>query len=83
MQFKRVILFCLLSSAGLLASINARSQTLVSARILSSSGPVEIQRRPQEQSPLMKIAYQVNDELRAGDVVKTYAGGRADSTLKI
>jgi|SRR5918912_137661 hypothetical protein len=76
MILKRVILFSLLISAALLASINAQAQTLVSARILSSSGPVEIQRRSQGQAALIKIEYRVNDELLAGDVVKTDRGGR-------
>lgn len=76
MLFKRVILSCLLISIGLSASINARSQTLASARILSSSGPVEIQRRSQGQPSLLNIAYRVNDELLAGDVVRTNSGGR-------
>jgi len=37
---------------------------------------VEIQRRPQGQAELSKITYRVNDELLAGDVIKTYTGGR-------
>lgn len=76
MLFKKVILSCLLLSLGLLASINAQAQTLVSARILNSSGPVEIQRRSQGQASVLKITYRVNDELLAGDVIKTYGGGR-------
>jgi hypothetical protein len=54
-----------------------QAQTLASARILSSAGPVEIERRAQErQGALIKITYRVSDELVAGDVIKTYAGGR-------
>ena len=76
MLLKRVTFSCLSILAALFASLNAQAQTLVSARILSSSGPVEIERRAQGQSPLMKITYRVNDELLAGDVIKTYASGR-------
>lgn len=76
MQLKKVILSFLSVAIGLVASLNAQSQNLVSARILSSSGPVEIQRRPQAQAALSKITYRVNDELLVGDVIKTYTGGR-------
>jgi hypothetical protein len=67
----------LLLNFMLLTSSNGQAQTLASARILSSAGPVEIERRAQEQpGALIKITYRVNDELVAGDVIKTYAGGR-------
>jgi hypothetical protein len=56
-------IYLLSSSLILLAAINAQEQTLVSARILSSDEPVEIQRRSQEQAALAKITYRVNDEL--------------------
>lgn len=59
-----------------LAASGAHAQALVSARILSSDGPVEIQRRASAQAALTKIDYHVNEELRAGDVIKTYGGGR-------
>lgn len=76
-MFMKVAITCLLiSSITLLASINARSQTLASARILSSDGPVEIQRPSQAKALLTKITYQVNDELFAGDVIRTFKGGR-------
>jgi len=77
MLFKRASVSCLLiASIAFLAAINAPAQTLTSARILSSTGPVEIQRRAQGQTALMKISYRVNDELLAGDVIKTLKGGR-------
>ncbi|HYX40739.1 MAG TPA: FecR family protein, partial [Pyrinomonadaceae bacterium] len=66
----------MIASIAFLAAINAPAQTLTSARILSSTGPVEIQRRAQGQTALMKISYRVNDELLAGDVIKTLKGGR-------
>jgi ferric-dicitrate binding protein FerR (iron transport regulator) len=77
MLFKRVlIVFLLASCLPFLARTDARAQALVSARVLSSEGPVEIQRRAQGQAGLTKIAYSVNDELAAGDVIKTFKGGR-------
>jgi len=77
MLSKRVaVIYLLFSSLILLASINAQAQTLVSARILSSNGSVEIERRAQGQAVLVKITYRVNDELLAGDVIKTHRGGR-------
>jgi hypothetical protein len=77
MLSKRTVLaYLFISSITLFASINARSQTLASARVLSSEGAVEIQRRSQGQSGLVKIAYRVNDMLLAGDVIKTSSGGR-------
>src|SRR5438876_10637564 len=77
MLFKRVIIISLLvSGVTILAAITAQEQTLVSARILSSDGPVEIQRRSQDQGSFVKVSYRVNEEVLAGDVIKTPKGGR-------
>lgn len=76
MLSKRAGTYLLISIIILFASISADAQALVSARILSSSGPVEIDRRSQGQAGLVKIEYSVNDELIAGDVIKTRKGGR-------
>jgi len=77
MSHKRLITaFLLFSSIAFATAIEAPAQTLASAKILSSDGPVEIQRRAQGQASLSKIAYRVNDELLAGDVIKTGGGGR-------
>lgn len=77
MLSKKVTTTCLvILTITLLASISAQSQTLASARILSSEGPVEIQRPSTVKSQLMKITYRVNDELFAGDVIRTFKGGR-------
>jgi hypothetical protein len=77
MLSKRILIILLLVTyLPFLARTEARAQGLVSARILSSEGPVEIQRRAQGQTELTKIAYRVNDELAAGDVIKTLKGGR-------
>lgn len=77
MLSKRVaVTFLLVSAVTLLAAIHAPAQTLASARILSSDGPVEIHRRSQVKGVLSQIAYRVNDELFAGDVIQTLKGGR-------
>jgi hypothetical protein len=68
--------FLLVAGVLLLACVSTSAQGLVSARILSSDGAVEIERRAQGQAALTKIDYKVNDELLAGDVIKTYKGGR-------
>jgi ferric-dicitrate binding protein FerR (iron transport regulator) len=74
---KRLIIVCLLVIClPLLARTDARAQALVSARVLSSDGPVEIHRRGQGQAATTKIAYRAGDELAAGDVIKTLRGGR-------
>jgi hypothetical protein len=54
----------------------AQAQVLVSAKILSSEGRVEIRRLSPGQPTMTRIKYHVNDELNAGDIVKTHAGGR-------
>lgn len=77
MLSKRVTVVCLLSlTVAVLARTDVRAQALVSARVLSSSGPVEIQRRGQGQTEFSKIAYRTGEELAAGDVIKTFKGGR-------
>lgn len=77
MLFKRVtVLFLCAASLALSATAGARAQALVSARVLSSSGPVEIQRRARGQTEFSKISYRAGDELAAGDVIKTFKGGR-------
>jgi hypothetical protein len=77
MLSKKSTITCLLVlSMALLASTNAHGQTLASARILSSDGAVEIQRPSQSKGLLTKIDYSVNDELFAGDVIRTLKGGR-------
>lgn len=76
-MYKNLTVTCLLTLCiALLASTVAHGQTLASARILSSEGAVEIQRPSQSKGLLTRIAYSVNDELFAGDVIRTLKGGR-------
>lgn len=77
MLLKKVAInLLLISCVVFLSALSARAQVLVSAKILSSDGAVEIQRRSQGQAAPVKIAYSVNDTLLAGDVIKTLKGGR-------
>ena len=55
---------------------NASAQTLVSARVLSSEGSVEIRRTPPGSGPVVRVSFKVDDELRAGDTIVTHGGGR-------
>jgi hypothetical protein len=77
MRYRNLLLFSLLCASVFgLTRGSASAQELVSARILSSEGAVEIHRMAQGQAQLTRIDYHVNDELLAGDVIKTRAGGR-------
>ena len=77
MLSKRINGICfLLVSFLFISSASTRAQSLASAKILSSEGPVEIQRRAQGQAQFVKVDYRVRDELLAGDVIKTAKGGR-------
>jgi hypothetical protein len=77
MLSKKATIICLLIHAALLtAAGHAGAQTLASARILSDSGPVEIHRPSRAKGMLTQISYHVNDELFAGDVIRTLKGGR-------
>lgn len=53
-----------------------RAQALVSARVISSEGEVEIRRRSEDQPRVQKISFKADEELRAGDTVITGRGGR-------
>lgn len=54
----------------------AQAQTLISARVLSSEGPVEIRRATNGQAQIQPIAFKANDELNAGDTIVTGKKGR-------
>jgi hypothetical protein len=54
----------------------ASSQQLVSARILSFTGPVEILRGPASGTVLAKIDFKPSDQLKAGDRIVTGTRGR-------
>jgi hypothetical protein len=56
--------------------VRAQSQNLVSARILSIDGPVEIRRAPQSGAKLKKVSFKLHDDLRVGDRIVTRWQGR-------
>ncbi len=61
----------------LLAFRSASAQSLVSANVLSSQGPVEIRRTsPGGGGPIVRVDFKVDDALRAGDTIVTHSGGR-------
>lgn len=54
----------------------AYAQNLVSAKILSMDGPVEIRREPQTGAKLKRVNLKPNDQLKAGDRIVTGWQGR-------
>ena len=77
MSIKTIFSLCLLAGSTLILSTRSvPAQTLVSARVLSSEGNVEIRRQPSDQPRVQKIAFKVDEELRAGDTIVTGRGGR-------
>lgn len=77
----KTLLFIGLFCVGVLSLDNSglnsiRAQALVSARVLSSEGQVEIRRPSDSQPQIQKVAYKVNDELRTGDTIITGRSGR-------
>jgi len=59
-----------------LSGIQAHAQNLVSAKILSVDGPVEIRRAPQSGAKLKKISFKLREDLKAGDKIVTGWQGR-------
>jgi hypothetical protein len=55
----------------ILSAGSAQAQELVSAKVLSIEGQVEIRRQPADQPQIQKIAFKVADELKAGDTIVT------------
>jgi hypothetical protein len=74
---KTLSIVCLtLASALILSAGSAQAQELVSAKVLSIEGQVEIRRQPADQPQIQKIAFKVADELKAGDTIVTGKGGK-------
>ena len=63
------------ASVLMLGTGRGQVQELVSARVLSSEGPVEIRRPSSGQPQIQKIAYKTNEELKAGDTIVTGKSG--------
>jgi hypothetical protein len=62
--------------ALILSAGSAQAQDLVSARVLSIEGQVEIRRQSSDQPQIQKIAFKIADELKAGDTIVTGKSGR-------
>src|SRR5215813_1870235 len=75
-MFMKIFYVVCVLSAGALIPGHARAQDLVSARVLSIEGQVEIHRRPDAQARVQNIAFKVEDELKAGDTIITGKNGR-------
>jgi hypothetical protein len=74
---KRPFVICAVCVSVLIASAGyVRAQDLVSAKVLSIEGQVEIRRQPGGQAQMQNIAFKVDDELKAGDVIITGKSGR-------
>jgi len=68
-----VVLCALSIGSGIRVS---RAQEMVSAKVLSIQGQVEIQRQPANQPQIQKIAFKIEDRLQAGDTIITGKNGR-------
>ena len=76
--FSLCALLCALSAgAGIGPGVRANgAQEMVSAKVLSIQGQVEIQRQQNNQPQLQKIAFKIEDQLQAGDTIVTGKNGR-------
>ncbi len=77
-MFTKILsIVCLtLISALILSAGSAQAQDLVSAKVLSIEGQVEIRRQPRDQPQIQKIAFKIADELKAGDTIVTGKSGK-------
>jgi len=81
MVVKKLLIVChicaLLCVLGVGPSIRSgKAQEMVSAKVLSIEGQVEIQRQPTNQAQFQKIAFKIEDQLKAGDTIVTGKNGR-------
>ena len=74
---KKLFVLCFAGIAlWLLNAPRVQAQELVSAKVLSVEGPVEIRRPSGTQPQLEPVAFKTSDELRAGDTIITGRKGR-------
>jgi hypothetical protein len=81
MSVKTLVFACLAGSVLMMfgakqSGFQAGTQGLVSARVISSEGEVEIRRPLAGQPQIQKIAFKASDELKAGDTIVTGRKGR-------
>jgi hypothetical protein len=70
------VVFIICTSLLTLGGAAIQAQELVSAKVLSSEGPVEIRRTTSNQIQAQKIAFKPEDKLNAGDTIITGKKGR-------
>jgi hypothetical protein len=74
---KILFIVCFIFACALILSAgSAQAQNLVSAKVLSIEGQVEIRRQSGDQPQIQKIAFKIADELKAGDTIVTGKSGR-------
>lgn len=85
MVVKKLLIAChlcvVLCALGMISGVGSgirisRAQEMVSAKVLSIQGQVEIQRQPANQPQFQKIAFKIEDQLQAGDTIITGKNGR-------
>ncbi|MFN0088026.1 MAG: FecR domain-containing protein [Blastocatellia bacterium] len=76
MYFKRLRIASFACVMAMLSGVAGLAQGLVSARVVSSEGAVEIRRRAAGRAEIQKIAFKANEEVRGGDTIVTGRGGR-------
>ena len=73
----RFLFVCLTCASGLMLGTGSIwAQELISAKVLSSEGQVEIRRAADGQPRIQKIAFKVDDEVKAGHTIITGRSGR-------
>lgn len=77
-MFMKILFVVFLACINLLTlgGRGTQAQELVSAKVLSIEGQVEIRRTPGNQLQAQKIAFKIEDKLSAGDTIVTGRGGR-------
>lgn len=75
-MFRKVHFFFLFFYALFLGGVGVRAQQLISAKVLSVEGQVEIRRQSGDQPQIRTIAFKPDDELKPGDTILTGRSGR-------
>ncbi len=68
--------FLILICVSIIGSRFVYTQDLISAKVVYIEGQVEVQRQPSDQPRIEKIAFKIDDQLKAGDTIITGKSGR-------